>query len=1401
MTQRDRPARRGKHQDSGPGWKRYRLGLAIGLMGVLSSTCAIDDRPVSVGGDATPPVIGSLMPQLRVVPDSLNLGPVVVGSPARARLQLTNAGNERLAPPAVALASDSDLAFSLLHNRCEEALAPGASCELRLQLLADRAGPFDGKLVIEAAGAAFEVPLAGIGNAPGALVLAPATGSSDNFGDVRLGESAPAVFNLTNTGANESGPLAIHLYNEDVTLVTGDSGSCVSGVTSLGAGETCDVHLAFSPTRRGAADALLVVTSDVAGSVGLQLSGRGRVAGSLAVSHGNLDFDGVVLGDAGQRALRVTNDGDEPLVLAGITLEGAQADEFSIQSSDCTDGRALPAGAGCAVIAEFRPTTSGEDKAAVVTVAMAGGSPRTVQLLGAGLDPGSLVLTPVAGASPDFGDVMLGEERSQVFQVASSSAQTSGPLALSVSGDFVLEEPVTGDCENGLTSLESGGSCTLRVKLTPDRRAAQYGSISIRSPLAKNASLGLSGRGLAPARLALAQDELNFGRVLSGGTYRAALTLQNRGDQLLPAPGATLLDPLGASGFSVESGCIGPLGFDATCTVNVRFEPMQPGFPSAVLRLESVPGGRASALVFGEVSVRGTLVVAAALGGSPDFGDVAIGAAETRDFTLSNSGDAASGRLSITATSPLFSIEPGDCNSGGTAGLAPGASCTFGVTFTPLSADAVSATLSIQSPAAGGAALSLTGQGRSPANLAAPGNQDFGTANIGQTAITEQRNDFAWTVTNAGDLASGLLQVTNSNPADFTVAADGCNGQSLAGHASCEVSIRFRPPAVGAKSGDLTVLDTASNQAVTLKMTGTGVQIARPGESCVTATCATGVCTGGVCCDRACVGGCQVCSPQGVCIDQDDREECGDGSGVCFGVDRCLLPEGQACSGDNQCGSGNCERRLGSASVTDQVCCVEDCGTGGDHCSPDGLGCQAPTLGAGAACGAPGQLPCGAGLVCKACLDGSRQCTPPNVCCGGCSGSRVCTNGTCACPAGTIDCGGGLCAQDRANACCPDSPECSDAQPFCDRADNLCKECVNSAQCGTNAVCTNGSCACAANTRSCPDGRCIGATQCCDACSGPCQTCNGTTGNCGTIAAGQPGRCPAGQVCGANGQCGFTNVGLGQACNVQANNCSVGTCSPQGVCACSGATPNACGGNRCVNFLTDGANCGGCGISCGTLGCNGQGQCNCPVGQTFVPGQGCRLNDGQACTPGSGVACRNGCNSWRSDCDGDDYPRRNSIVVNRCGPTPPTGVPAGCSGAPAKYVTETRQDCCDSSVDAFPGQQRRFASTLPASCINDSTPSYDWNCSGTNDGAPVRDCTLRSRANCAIGNGTDPSVPGSIVVHPHPANPSNAVDGAILCGQSVSPGTCAFFEDAASSPFGIAGCSPATAGFSQLPCN
>ncbi|RDJ93676.1 hypothetical protein B4Q13_20310 [Lacticaseibacillus rhamnosus] len=53
------------------------------------------------------------------------------------------------------------------------------------------------------------MPLSAAGHDAGSLVLAPASGSSDNFGAVRLGTAVQSVFSLTNVGDSASGSLGL----------------------------------------------------------------------------------------------------------------------------------------------------------------------------------------------------------------------------------------------------------------------------------------------------------------------------------------------------------------------------------------------------------------------------------------------------------------------------------------------------------------------------------------------------------------------------------------------------------------------------------------------------------------------------------------------------------------------------------------------------------------------------------------------------------------------------------------------------------------------------------------------------------------------------------------------------------------------------------------------------------------------------------------------------------------------------------------------------------------------------------------------------------------------------------------------------------------------------------------
>jgi Abnormal spindle-like microcephaly-assoc'd, ASPM-SPD-2-Hydin len=1293
------------------------VGFAcIGMLWAMAASCAMDERDVQLvstlsdGGQGPEGVqtetdMLQTTPVLEVRPPAVDLGAVTTGFASRGRVKVINSGTAVLPPPRIEWAASNSADYEIIQNQCQSEVPPGGSCEVRVQLVPSRAGVVEAALqVSSAAGGSVTVPFNGEGFAAGSVILSPAVGSSEDYGSVRLGGMLEGAFSIFNPGPASSGALSFRLNRPEFTLLPPQPGECMAGVTDLAAGKSCDARVAFAPSERGPLEATLTATTTGAGSVSLNLAGNGLIAGVLEASSSTVDFSGVVLGSSGFGSVHFKNQGDEPITLGGARLEPSDVTEFSILNSTCGSDTALAAGAGCDVEIEFRPTVLGEERAADLLLDATGLEALRVGLVGHGLEPGSLVLQASAPGEENFGDVLLAQTVTRVFQVSNPGAQPSGVLSLATSGSFDLAAtPEAGDCVDGTTSLVNGESCNVRLSFTPTVRGAQTGALTVSSALAGAGSLTLTGQGILPAKFDVGA-EVNFGRVLTNETAERTISVKNAGDQPLPPPGiqVTSGSPAQAAAFSVVSGCTAPLAFGEECTITVTFAPSNAVPHSANLNLSSEPGGTASLLLLGEALTPGSLELAAAV--SPDFGDVPLGTTLNRSFTLRNPGNVASGLLTITTDNNHFRVSPGDCNQGAPEGLVDGSSCTFSVGFTPDGSDPVVGNITVQSSGAGRAGREIRGRGRSPARLRADtGSRDLGRANIGRQPSAA--NQFAWTVSNDGDLASGALRVTRGSVNEFRISGDTCTNSQLAGHSSCQIQISFvpaEPP--GPRSESVVVTDTASSRSVTLALTAVSVRVAGPGQSCINAECSQGICTDGVCCDRACDRTCQQCSQTGVCVDQTSQEQCGNGNARCFGVDQCLLPAGQACGANTDCGGG---------------------------------------------------------LQCKQCLSGGRQCTAPSTCCGGCPGNQACTNGSCGCSAQQIDCGGGLCIpRNTGNVCCPSNPSCPGNLPAC-TSDGRCVQCLTNAQCGACSTCNTATNTCTPRARG-TGGVCSG-QQLCDG-AGACFTpACGATGApaCGDCRTCQDFQCRTGNengVCQGNGQCvgGNCRPGPGRACQQGGTPCANNLPCTNGVCQLpTVGNGQACGAN---------ANCDtALGLQCvgGTCGCGGgrqfaRGQCR------IASGQPCSSNGAAGCAD-------NVCTEWLVDADGDGIGSFGEVAFGQvvpslfiCGDTSLSNEPApylgiGCRGGnfehryvPRSAGPQGRIDCCDldyrcgfvgfspnetPSTDFFPGQTTPHAGFGAGPLGTGCSPSQDYNCDGqvvpvaiSNGSGTVSNC---SQAGCA----------------------------------------------------------------------
>src|SRR5207302_1411770 len=160
----------------------------------------------------------------------------------------------------------------------------------------------------------------------------------------------------------------------------------------------------------------------------------------------------------------------------------------------------------------------------------------------------------------------------------------------------------------------------------------------------------------------------------------------------------------------------------------------------------------------------------------------------------------------------------------GAGSVAPGASCTISVSFTPLATGIRNATLNIVDDAAGSPhTINLTSTGIAPAvtlsaNSVAFGNQRVGTTSVCQN-ITLTNND-------AASLHVALPIFTGAQAADFAFAAGNTcptGAGSVTPGASCTIGVSFTPAAPGARAAAVNITDDAVGSPQSVSLAGTGI--------------------------------------------------------------------------------------------------------------------------------------------------------------------------------------------------------------------------------------------------------------------------------------------------------------------------------------------------------------------------------------------------------------------------------------------------------------------------------------------------------------------------------------------------------------------------------------------------
>ena len=366
--------------------------------------------------------------------------------------------------------------------------------------------------------------------------------------------------------------------------------------------------------------------------------------------------------------------------------------------------------------------------------------------------------------------------------------------------------------------LEAVGSCATRHSLDcarRDRFGRRFPVAKVIAALAVGAMVvavaGIAAgvafsRDQAAPQLRLVPDTLSFGALAVGETSPPKRLSVRAGYEVLRL-GRVVVDH--ADEFLVESGCPARLAPGQICAIDVRFRPARVGTRTAELRISV---GEAQELG-AELTGSGMTIVAASLTpDAVDFGEAEVGTrTEARTVSLS-AGSMPLHVHSIASDSREFSVEE-ECP--GT--LDAGESCEIDVSFTPASAEATAATLTVANEA--GAVLTSTLHGTGIPSEPNPGTlpvlDDF--LDLGEVDVYDRSSPGALTLT-AGSKPLTVVG-TESDSREFQVA-ERCLGL-LEAHESCAVEVVFGPTAEGIRRATLEVT-LANGRVMAGELRGTG---------------------------------------------------------------------------------------------------------------------------------------------------------------------------------------------------------------------------------------------------------------------------------------------------------------------------------------------------------------------------------------------------------------------------------------------------------------------------------------------------------------------------------------------------------------------------------------------------
>jgi hypothetical protein len=262
----------------------------------------------------------------------------------------------------------------------------------------------------------------------------------------------------------------------------------------------------------------------------------------------------------------------------------------------------------------------------------------------------------------------------------------------------------------------------------------------------------------------------------------------------------------GSSEYIVGSQCPAALAASGTCTITVTFQPGALGVSRANL---TVTGSFGSSLVATLSGNSQAAILSASVSGL-NFGRQQVNTSSApQAVTLTNTGN-----IPLQITSIATSTDYAQTNNCGTS-LAPNATCSLSVTFTPSAVGNRSGQISFATNSIGGiSAVSVSGTGQAAVLSVSPNSVSFANQLLNTTSPAQ-----VIAVSNSGNTTVQITGITTTG--DFT-QTNNC-GAAVAPNSVCNVYVTFTPSASGTRTGSLTVNANTIGAQLIVSLAGTGV--------------------------------------------------------------------------------------------------------------------------------------------------------------------------------------------------------------------------------------------------------------------------------------------------------------------------------------------------------------------------------------------------------------------------------------------------------------------------------------------------------------------------------------------------------------------------------------------------